>query len=583
LDEAVLAEALAELAAGPRASSAERILVVDDVPLEAKLAGQVLRKAGYEVRELNDELAIMDAIREFEPDLILMDLNMPKATGAELTAVIRDHSELLLTPIVFLSGERDPDAQREALRLGADEFLTKPIDPKGLVSTVRARLTRSRVIRSRYVSKEEVDASTGLLTRRAFLRLLAQHLEEHALGMGDAVLFLNIDRLDYLVKYRGSSAKDLVFAHIASVLRDVVGGSERAARFGEYSFTVLARSDDAEAPRALAERLQRAVHDHVIQLGSAQERLSLSIGIAPLTDQADVATQVSRAQSACWTASGRGTGQIAEHAATAAAADADQADTRQLDGLPNAAERGACEVRYLPLIGLADGIAPARRYLLQAWMRPMDASEDMAARPLSLPLERLASDRVARLDCAIMERALEGLAADRATNPAGDDGLQLFVPQSIATMRGRRWVLWMRDRIVELRLAGHAPVVAVRCDDMLEHLGVASALFPLFGRLGIKICVSGLSTEPAALSLLAEYPIAFVDPAPEVFDADPQRGELVRLIRAAHEQRIQVIAPGVRDAAMLSRVWESGADLACGDFVQAASTTMDFDFAAAQA
>lgn len=586
LDETALVEALGLLAAAPAASDAERILVVDDVPLEAKLAGQVLRNAGYEVRELNDELAIMDCIREFEPDLILMDLNMPNATGAELTAVIRDHSELLLTPIVFLSGERNPEAQREALRLGADEFLTKPIDPKALIETVRGRITRSHDIRRRYVSKEEVDAATGLLTRRAFLRLLAQQMADHAARRGDAVLFIAIDRLDYLAKFRGSSAKDLVFTHVATVLRDLLGGGERAARFSEYSFTVLALGDDTDGPRALAERIQRAVHDHVIQLGKAQERISLSIGIAPLGEHADVATQVSRAQSACWLASGRGPGKVSEHEPDAASgpssAEGGEPLAAQASGMDGAEQTRALEVRYTPLIGLSDRIKPARRYRLKAWL-PGAATDCSAPEPLSLRPEAMTGERASRLDYWLMERAFDVIAEDQRAAQAGKTKLQLFVPQSIATMRGRRWVLWMRDLIVERHLAGKVPVVVVHCDDMLEHLGVANALFPLLGRLGVKICLTRLSTEPAALSLLDEHAVAFVEPAGEVLDADPLRGELVRLIRAAHEHGADVIASGVDDAATLSRIWESGADLACGDFVQPASSAMEFDFDAAQA
>ena len=153
-DGDALAAALKQLVQSGR-DPPNRILVVDDVAVEAMVSAQVLRKAGFEVQELTDELKIIDSLHEFHPDLILMDLNMPNATGAELTTIIRDQDEDLLTPIVFLSGERDADVQRQILRLGADEFLTKPLDPGLLIESRRrcraqclCTATKTRVIRS---------------------------------------------------------------------------------------------------------------------------------------------------------------------------------------------------------------------------------------------------------------------------------------------------------------------------------------------------------------------------------------------------------------------------------------------------
>ncbi|MGB5734310.1 MAG: response regulator, partial [Thiohalocapsa sp.] len=135
ISDSDLAEILAPFSGDDRLSQ-ERVLVVDDVKVEAMISGQILRKAGYDVLELCNELEIIDRICSFHPDLILMDLNMPNASGSELTAIIRDHADMLLTPIVFLSGEQDAAAQREAMRLGADEFLSKPVSPQNLVATV---------------------------------------------------------------------------------------------------------------------------------------------------------------------------------------------------------------------------------------------------------------------------------------------------------------------------------------------------------------------------------------------------------------------------------------------------------------
>lgn len=584
LDQMALTEALAVFAPPADGDTAYRVLVVDDVPLEATMTAQVLRGAGFEVQELTDELAIMDRIRAFQPDLILMDLNMPKASGAELTAIIRDHADLLLTPIVFLSGEEDAGARRETLRLGADEFLTKPTPPDTLVATVQARIRRSRGIRRHYVPADQRDPVSGLLSRRAFLRLLECQLRAQAPAPGDGVLFLAVDDAERVIKAGGVGAEDLLLAHVGQVVRAALGGGDAAARFGELSFTVLATHPTAGGLMRLAQQVAHGMRDQVLQLGSSQQRVSLSIGVTRLVNRADAVTHVSRAESACWQARQGGPGQIAESGAGHdPVAGGGRPGTRGelAEALTDAIAGGTLELRYKPLLPLSEHAAPARRYALEAWL-PQIGSQ--APRRLDAgngpPLGELA----ALLDYRLMEQALALLDDDagEARQPSGRLPLRLFVPQSMVTLRGRRWVLWMRDRLLERpAVAGGAIVVVLQTDDLLTHLGIANALFPLLERLRLRVSLRAVSMQPAALSLLADYPaIVFAEPIASVLTAAPERGELERFITAARERNARVLVDGVDDAATLSRVWRSGVDLAAGDFVQPAAATMGFDFTA---
>ena len=71
----------------------------------------------------------LDALADTSPELILLDMNMPGASGQELARVIRQQDAYLSIPIVFLSAESDVGRQREAMSTGGDEFLQKPIEP----------------------------------------------------------------------------------------------------------------------------------------------------------------------------------------------------------------------------------------------------------------------------------------------------------------------------------------------------------------------------------------------------------------------------------------------------------------------
>ncbi len=126
LDVDLLVELLDRFTLG-RQESPYRVLLVDDDATLARHYELVLSGAGMIVRALNRPDEILDAINDLDPDVILLDLYMPRCSGLELAGVIRQCERYLGVPIVFLSTEIDRDRQLEALRMGGDEFLTKPV------------------------------------------------------------------------------------------------------------------------------------------------------------------------------------------------------------------------------------------------------------------------------------------------------------------------------------------------------------------------------------------------------------------------------------------------------------------------
>ena len=121
-----------------------RVLVVDDQPVAALFAARVLEGAGMVVERVGDPMAVLSVLDRFAPDLIVMDLHMPGASGIELTQIIREQERFESLPIVFVSAELDPARQLDTLRLGGDDFLAKPVTPQLLVERVRRSLAAAR-------------------------------------------------------------------------------------------------------------------------------------------------------------------------------------------------------------------------------------------------------------------------------------------------------------------------------------------------------------------------------------------------------------------------------------------------------
>ncbi len=135
------------------------ILIVDDDPEQISYHAFILQQAGMITSVASEPSNVMNILVETKPELILMDVYMPGCNGVELAKVIRQQEAFVNIPIVFLSSESNLDKQIEAVEQGADDFLTKPIKPKHLISAIRSRVARTRSIR--YFA--ERDSLTGLL------------------------------------------------------------------------------------------------------------------------------------------------------------------------------------------------------------------------------------------------------------------------------------------------------------------------------------------------------------------------------------------------------------------------------------
>lgn len=119
-----------------------RILVVDDEQDIIELLEYNLTKEGYDVRTANNGLKAIEEAKDFLPQLILMDIMMPKMDGVEACRKIREIPKLKESYIIFLTARSEEFSEIAAFEAGADDFITKPIKPRALISRVSAFFRR---------------------------------------------------------------------------------------------------------------------------------------------------------------------------------------------------------------------------------------------------------------------------------------------------------------------------------------------------------------------------------------------------------------------------------------------------------
>lgn len=127
----------------PRARP-KRILIVEDDEGMSLLVAEALGARGYKISQVRDGIEAINTILDRKPDLVVLDLALPRLSGYEICSMVRKAESVSKTPIVIMSGQGEVDDRLEAFAVGADDYVTKPFDTNELVARVEAVLMRAR-------------------------------------------------------------------------------------------------------------------------------------------------------------------------------------------------------------------------------------------------------------------------------------------------------------------------------------------------------------------------------------------------------------------------------------------------------
>ena len=258
-----------------------RVLIIDDDRELASRFSLILRGANMLVEMLHEPADIFERMRDFNPEVVLLDVNMPGCTGPELAQIIRMNDEWLRVPIIYLSAETDIGRQMNALIKAGDDFVTKPISDNALVAAVFSRAQRARLL-SNALSR---DSLTGLLKHADIKEQAAVELERaQRSGKPASVAMLDIDFFKKVNDSYGHAAGDNVIRALANLLRQRLRRIDSLGRYGGEEFLVVLPDCPADqAKRILDEIRQRFAELNFIASGS-EFSVTLSAGIASTAD-----------------------------------------------------------------------------------------------------------------------------------------------------------------------------------------------------------------------------------------------------------------------------------------------------------
>lgn len=284
-----------------------RVLLVNDSTIELTYHAAILEQADMIVRSVSEPLKLVEALNDFDPDLILMDLYMPECNGTELSRVIRQMDGLISIPIVYLASENDFNTQPEAMSLQGDDFLVKPIAPSFLVSAITSRVTRARALRSLMIH----DGLTGLLNHTAIKEELAREVVRSS-RLKTSLSFAMVD-IDYFKKVNdtyGHAAGDRVLKSLARLLKQRLRETDIVGRYGGEEFAVIMNDTDAASAAKVVDEI-RNVFSRLLHLSHDEEfSVNFSCGIADLAHFSDAVSLCEAADQALYQAKQRGRNKV---------------------------------------------------------------------------------------------------------------------------------------------------------------------------------------------------------------------------------------------------------------------------------
>lgn len=253
-----------------------RVLVVEDSRVAIAQIQRALSQHGIDSHTIPDPSRLFEVLEDYRPDLVLMDMYMPNCNGVEATRALRQLSAYQATPIVYLSSETDVGLQVEALRLGGDQFLTKPFNPVLLAATVKTTIGRHREMRraSRH------DGLTGLLNHTAAKAELDARLAALPPDGRLSVAMIDIDHFKSVNDSFGHPVGDQVIRSLAWLLKGWLRGTDLIGRYGGEEFIIAMPGVDIGEARAVLDRIRAHFANLPHAHADGSLRVTFSAGVA---------------------------------------------------------------------------------------------------------------------------------------------------------------------------------------------------------------------------------------------------------------------------------------------------------------
>ncbi|HET7842999.1 MAG TPA: response regulator, partial [Xanthomonadales bacterium] len=577
-DPVVIATRLDELLAQQRNLN-YRVLVVEDDRSQAIFCENVLRHRGIASRICLTPEEVLPAIEEFRPDLVLLDLYLPGMNGIEVAQLIRERPEHSFLPIVFLSGETDLDKRFDAIRMGGDDFMTKPVKPRHLIVEVETRIRRARLLPTRGDGNARTERRGHLVSRQSFLEEI-KRCADMSEAEASALVWLGVWHEDELREELGLVELGLLSQQLAAALAADASLARPVCAFGELGFlTVVRGTGDVELKQRIELLRSVLVGRKWLDSESALKLDVVVSGVRVPPHPESLDALVRRARKRGRELQGKEGARVSYDAPRSPrGADDDPAQRLARTLLRGHLIPEAVKPEYQPLVPL-QGETSGQYCVRFALIAPK------ATQRLEVPalrLREIARELGAVLPCdrQCVRRALAVLA-ERVQR--GDE-MRLFLPIAMESALDPAFAPWLAAELNQRALAPASIALELSVEELASEPGRLAAAVESLRLVGCRLCVSGLEGGETHVRIVRTLGVAAIKinappPAAEGGGTASWGNERGRLVVEAAKHGKVVVATGVRDAREIGELLKLGVHYVQADVFAPWSTDANFDFA----
>ncbi len=274
-----------------------KILIIDDDPAHCTFIQNALKNEIYDIETRSDAGDLFHLLENNTPDLILLDLTLPGASGYDVLKAIRKEARFDTIPIVLVSADNSTKSKIRGLDLGAIDYLVKPVPAAELAARIRALIRQKKrqdTLIAEYKRLSELsltDPLTGAYNRRAlstFLRGRISESSRHQFSFS-CVMF-DLDHFKEVNDTHGHDTGDLVLKEVAAYTIARLRQEDALIRYGGEEFLAILQHTSREGARTFSERLRAEVASRIFNEDQHPLHITLSAGVASHPDDGKFAT-----------------------------------------------------------------------------------------------------------------------------------------------------------------------------------------------------------------------------------------------------------------------------------------------------
>lgn len=261
----------------------QTVLAIDDSPEIHQLLKVRLKNLDVQLNHAHCGFDGFDQAQATTPDLILLDVMMPDASGFDICRKLKATSGTRNIPVIFLTGTSDVDQKVLGFDVGAVDYIQKPFDSAELNARVRAAL-RTKRFQDMLAQRAMIDGLTGLWNRAYFDQRM--HEEIAATSRYDrpmSLIMMDVDKFKNLNDNHGHPFGDEVLQAVGDVLQEAARTSDWPCRYGGEEFGLILRETDLHGAVIMAERLRERIEGLLLRNKTQLVPVTSSFGVVAST------------------------------------------------------------------------------------------------------------------------------------------------------------------------------------------------------------------------------------------------------------------------------------------------------------